>query len=47
MEINRKMVEVVVKTLKRAYTHLNRLENAGMVLEKLPDKVNGYNKIDL
>jgi len=38
MEINRKMVEAVMKTFKRAYVHLNNLENAGMVWRSCPTR---------
>jgi transposase InsO family protein len=34
-----------VKTFKRDYVHVNRLENARMVLEQLPGWFEDYNEI--
>jgi len=34
-----------VRTLKRDYVHLNHLENACMVLEQLPGRIDDYNEI--
>jgi len=45
MEINRKMEEGFAKTFRRDYVHLNRLENAGLVLEQLPGQFDNYNDI--
>jgi hypothetical protein len=45
VEINRKMAEDFVKTFERDYVHLHRLENACMVLEQLPGRIDDYNEI--
>ena len=39
------MAEGFVKTFKRDYVHVNRLENARMVLEQLPGWFEDYNEV--
>ena len=39
------MAEGFIKTFKRDYVHVNRLENARMVLEQLPGWFEDYNGI--
>jgi putative transposase len=39
------MAEAFVKTFKRDYVHLNRLETAATVLEQLPTWFEDYNEV--
>ena len=41
------MAEGFVKTFKRDYVHVNRLDNAGVVLEQMPGWIKDYNEGDL
>jgi transposase InsO family protein len=41
---NNGMAEGFVKTFKRAYVHVNRLDNARVVLEQLPGWTEDYNE---
>ena len=39
------MAEGFVKTFKRDYVHVNRLDNARVVLEQLPGWIEDYNEV--
>jgi hypothetical protein len=41
------MAEGFVETFKRDYVHVNRLDNAGVVLEQMPGWIKDYNEGDL